>query len=347
MKKLKKVLFQVVAIFTLSCSVCFAQSDDCPNEAPPPLESVPDEILLQILSYLDVGDLGRTSLVNKHLNEFSQSRELIQVFYKSVLRLIQEGMYGKAKAGFLKIGNQLKSEELSEIIKYFEHSKDRQSEFFTSDVVALFEESAKKNNPLAQYNLGQIYELGYVRSGPRGTSNYEKAAEHFQLAANLGHAGSQQHLGNLYFLGLIGTEITDVERLEKAEELFRSAAHQGDRSSILRLKSIAERDEIELMDEGEAKSPKLFKEIAKLLRAKIEKGSAWALRELANMYQNGQYGQNEAGERDLKTAIELFHRAAAKGSARAKSNLKFLRENAEVDRTPKKYFLGIPEEYFK
>ncbi|MCH7501081.1 MAG: sel1 repeat family protein, partial [Nitrospinae bacterium] len=62
--------------------------------------------------------------------------------------------------------------------------------------VQWYQKAADGGFPLAQYNVGSMYELG------EGVlQNYEKAAEWYQKAADQGHGLAQNYLGALYHQG--------------------------------------------------------------------------------------------------------------------------------------------------
>jgi len=81
--------------------------------------------------------------------------------------------------------------------------------------------AAEQGDPIALYNLGQLYRLG------RGTFiDYFKAGDYYQMAARQGHVGAQRNLGFLYYHGRLGR----AQRNQAFSWLSRAAA-QGDPDS--------------------------------------------------------------------------------------------------------------------
>jgi len=85
---------------------------------------------------------------------------------------------------------------------------------------------AKAGNPIAQTNLGYIYQIGLGINW-----NNKKAVKWYTKAVNKGYARSQYHLGDMYYLGesilyAINKEV--IRDNQKAALLYEAAANQGD-----------------------------------------------------------------------------------------------------------------------
>lgn len=81
----------------------------------------------------------------------------------------------------------------------------------------LFQEQAKDGDPLAQHNLGVMYQHG--QGVPQ---NIQQSVKWYYEAANQGLAEAQYNLGVLYLTG------SDLPRdFNKAKQLFSNAANKG------------------------------------------------------------------------------------------------------------------------
>jgi len=93
---------------------------------------------------------------------------------------------------------------------YFQHAD-------YSHALASWRPLADQGNPIAQNNLGIMYDQGRIV-----TRDYGEAARWYREAIHRGESSASANLGRLYALGL-GVE-TD---LDEAERLFRIAAEHG------------------------------------------------------------------------------------------------------------------------
>ena len=85
------------------------------------------------------------------------------------------------------------------------------------DAIMAWKEAALAGHPIAQLNLGEIYEHGHG-----AVKDYTEAASYYKMAATSGVAEAQHNLGMLYKRGQ-GLEKSD----ELAAEFVRKAADQG------------------------------------------------------------------------------------------------------------------------
>ena len=119
--------------------------------------------------------------------------------------------------------------------------------------------AAEQGDPIALYNLGQLYRLG------RGTFiDYFKAGDYYLLAARQGHVGAQRNLGFLYYHGRLGR----AQRDQAFSWLSRAAA-QGDPDSQWSVGT--------MLYNGE------------LVKADPVKAYAWYWLATENGHENGQY----------------------------------------------------------
>ena len=117
------------------------------------------------------------------------------------------------KAGFKtdKKSTEEESERLKAILEKIEQENYEEG-------ISLLEEMANKQNSQAQYELGNIYDIGL------GTEvDYEKAFLCFEKSARSGNVQATSRLARLYLEGY------GVERdIQKAYEYYRAAATEGD-----------------------------------------------------------------------------------------------------------------------
>jgi TPR repeat protein len=81
-----------------------------------------------------------------------------------------------------------------------------------------YRKSAEQGNPLAQVNLGRMYERGYGLA-----QNYEEALKWYRKSAEKGDAAAQYNLGVMYCFGQ-GV----AKNFEEARKWYRKAIEQGD-----------------------------------------------------------------------------------------------------------------------
>jgi TPR repeat protein len=159
--------------------------------------------------------------------------------------------------------------------------------------------SAEQGQPDAQRELGWMYEYGddEKRGEEEAAKWYRRAATAYRLAAERGDAHAQYALGKMYAEG------DGVERNEEeAKKWFRRAAEQGDVRAQwdLGCRMTAEQSEMQaqyelgrkylkgdgvMLDCGEAE--KCFRKAEAMFRAAAERGDAWALEQLDQMWIDG------------------------------------------------------------
>ena len=94
---------------------------------------------------------------------------------------------------------------------------DKQATTAVSADFAATKKDAQSGDPVAQYNLGKIYD-----NGEGVPEDDAEAVKWYRLAADQGHAAAQDNLGMMYATGE-GVPQDDAE----AVKLFRLAANQG------------------------------------------------------------------------------------------------------------------------
>lgn len=166
----------------------------------------------------------------------------------------------------------------------------------------LWQGLADRGEPIAQYNLGLLYE-----DGKGVAQDYARAADWYRRAAEQGHASAQLNLGHLYDQGL-GV----AKDLALAADWYRKAAEQGD--------ALAQ-DSLGYLYENGRGVPKDYAEAAAWYRKAADQGLAQAQADLGYMYEMG-YGVPE--DRDL--ALEWYRKAAAQGDEDAEEALWWLEE---------------------
>ena len=164
-----------------------------------------------------------------------------------------------------------------------------------------FRMAALQGDKAAQHNLALAYELG---TGV--TANQREAVKWYAKAAKQGYPDSQMGLALCYQQG------RGVKRdYKKAEELFSKAAAQGNAPAMFNLAILYEDETAGMVDK--IKAVKLYQKAADL-------GHAGALYNLAWSYENGEGGLAKS----VSKAIELYRKAAEKGSVEAKKALESL-----------------------
>ena len=135
--------------------------------------------------------------------------------------------------------------------------------------------------------------------------NFATAAELYEQAATLGHAGAQNRLGQYYHSGL-GVE----QNQQAALRWLMAAADQGDPQHIFDLASALEQGANGSSDPTQA--AEFYQQAASL-------GHADAAVSLGVLYQNG-----TGVEQDFTRAHDLYRAPAGEGHARAQNNLGLL-----------------------
>ncbi|WP_449314951.1 Sel1-like repeat-containing protein kinase family protein [Rubneribacter sp.] len=163
---------------------------------------------------------------------------------------------------------------------------------------------ADEGEPLAQYRLGLLYDIGLGVG-----KDYAEAANLYGRAAGQGIIAAQCNLGNLYCEGL-GVE----QDYERAAELYEQAAARGDAAAQCNLGNLC-RDGLGI--------DRSYKRAAELYGQAAEQGHVEAQHNLGNLYFGG-FGVDQ----DCKRAAELWGRAAERGYIPAQCNLGYLYRDA-------------------
>ena len=159
-----------------------------------------------------------------------------------------------------------------------------------------YRSSAEGGHVLAQFSLGNIYELGRPRKGI--PENEPEAARFYRMAAENGHAYSDELLGRMYETEKDATEVARLWR----------AANQGHVGAQYELGH--KYDTADGVWYSGSKAAKWYRRAA-------HQGHADAQYELGTMYryEHGHFGQN------LREAARWFRLAAEKGHADAQYGL--------------------------
>jgi TPR repeat protein len=228
----------------------------------------------QIFSFLDE-DLANTKFVNKQWHDVSSDERLLRRAYRKGLEALRNGQYQEAKKLIFASAEILSDGDLRTIYNTaFKRSIDfheRLGSFtglqFFDELRSLFKKSAKKNNPVAQKLLGDIYFHGIGGYGAKKSA--EKAFEYYDLAARQGYVpallrrahqyingqgvpkdeekglqdlkfladqgkqNAQMDLGGIYMHGQTGSR-----DLEVAKKYFQLAANSGNKWAKMAIDSI-------------------------------------------------------------------------------------------------------------
>ena len=160
---------------------------------------------------------------------------------------------------------------------------------------------AEKGNPVAQNNLGVMYE-----NGKGVTQDYLQAVNLYLKSANQGYANAQYNLGVMYYNGY-GIAKNNI----KALNWFRKAAEQGVAKA---------QDNLGVMFAKGEGVEKNFKEATKWFRMSAEQGYAKAQFNLGNIYLKN----DEKIDQNLKQALKWFRMSAEQGYAKAQYNLSLM-----------------------
>jgi enhanced entry protein EnhC len=146
--------------------------------------------------------------------------------------------------------------------------------------------AANQQDPIGQYNLGLMYELG------KGVPvDYNKAQALYEQSATKHHTKAMVQLAGIYFNGLAGSRDE-----EKAMELYKKAAQKGDREALYQLGLMSET--------GVGTDLNINKAIDYYQRS-AKKENTKASLALARIYQYGQ-GVNK----DSKKAFDIYEALA-------------------------------------
>jgi len=167
---------------------------------------------------------------------------------------------------------------------------------------AWFKIAAENNDKAAQHNLALAYERG---TGV--TADHYQSVKWYIKAAQQGYPDSQMALALCYQEGRGGLK----RDYKQAEMLFLKASEQGNVSAMYNLAILYEDPKAKMIDK--VKAVEWYKKAADL-------GHVGALYNLAWGYEKGEGGL----VKDVSKAIELYRKAAEKGSAEAKKALQVL-----------------------
>lgn len=160
-----------------------------------------------------------------------------------------------------------------------------------------YELAASQNNPVGQFNLGLLYEMG------KGVPvDYKKAGALYTQAAEQGHVQSMVQLADMYFNGSAGYRDED-----KALEWYKKAAQSGDREALYQLGLMSETGVAMALDSAAA---------VRYYTQAADKGNSKAMLALARMYQ---YGQGV--EKDQKKSFDIYEKLAEQNNAYAQFQL--------------------------
>jgi TPR repeat protein len=169
----------------------------------------------------------------------------------------------------------------------------------------LFRPLAAQGNPLAQHNIGIMYEQG------QGVSqDYAEAVKWYRKAANQGFAQAQHNLGVMHEFGR-GVHQDYAE----AAKWYRMAANQGLAISQYNFGNMSAKGQGVQQDYSEA---------ARWFRKAADQGFAVAQYSLGVLYANGQNAQPDYAE-----AAKWFRKASDQGYAAAMSNLGAMYHNGQ------------------
>jgi TPR repeat protein len=177
---------------------------------------------------------------------------------------------------------------------------DAQSAYGAGDfpkAVELFRALAERGNPVAQYNLGVLYENG--QGLPK---DYKLAAEWYRKGADQGYSEAQNNLANMYAFGL-GVEKNPAE----AVVWMRKAAQQGQAGAQLNLGIMY------TLGQG---VPKNYAQAEAWLRLAAEQGEPDAQYNLGVMYEHG-----DGVAADPVEAYVWYGAASIHGSAPAQEKM--------------------------
>jgi TPR repeat protein len=182
-----------------------------------------------------------------------------------------------------------------------------------SDLVIKYLKSARKGDPIDQYNLGTCYQYG------KGIAqDYNKAFEWYFKSANNGYAKSQCNLGLCYYYGR-GT----IQDYKKAFEWYFKSANNG-------------------CAKGQNNLGYCY-QYGKGVKLNYEKAFDWYYKSANNGYARGQYNlgycyyDGKGINQDYDKAFEWYLRSANNGHAMSKNNLGYCYEYGE----------GVSQDYIK
>ncbi len=168
--------------------------------------------------------------------------------------------------------------------------------------LAAYEVGAAKNNPIALFDTGLVYEYG------KGLPVDKDKAEDFYLkAAHKGHVRAMVQLGDIYL------HDSSKFRNEKiAAEWYQRAAKKGNRDALYQLGQLEEKGQGVSKDVGKA---------VKHYEAAVDKGNAKAMLALAKLYERG---DGNVLPKDPEKAAALYQKLSARGNGYAQYHLAML-----------------------
>ncbi|WP_133126756.1 tetratricopeptide repeat protein [Legionella nagasakiensis] len=174
-----------------------------------------------------------------------------------------------------------------------------------------YEIAASQGEPVAQFDLGLIYEQGKGRP-----IDFERAKEFYIQAANQGHTQAMVQLAGLYFNGLVGPRDE-----QQALHWYNIAAEAGDHEALYQLGLLSETGVAVKLD---------FTEAVNYYQQSAAKGNTKATLALARMYQ---YGLGI--EKNNQQAAELYKKLASLDNPYAQYQLAtFYYEGTAGERLP-------------
>ncbi|ETO93836.1 tetratricopeptide repeat protein [Legionella oakridgensis] len=174
-----------------------------------------------------------------------------------------------------------------------------------------YELASLQDDPVAQFDLGLIYEKGKGRP-----VDFEKAKELYLQAANHGHTQAMVQLAGLYFNGAIGPRDE-----QQALHWYKKAAEAGDHEALYQLGLLSETGVATKLD---------FADAVNYYQQSSAKDNTKATLALARMYQ---YGLGI--EKNNQQAIELYKKLASLNNPYAQYQLAtFYYEGTAGERLP-------------
>lgn len=162
-----------------------------------------------------------------------------------------------------------------------------------------YEQAATQGQPIAQYRLGRLNQLGRLSNKP----NYADAKKWYSMAMN-------QYSPAAVALGFIYDTVDD--NYQQARIGYEAASNQGDSVGQFNLGLIYEQGK---------DVPVQYEKAQELYLAAAEKGHVEAMVQLAGLYLSG-----VLGSRDEKSALNWYQKAAHKGDREALYHLGLLAE---------------------
>lgn len=204
-------------------------------------------------------------------------------------------LYGSTFLSKKILEEQGNGKALYEIGFIYEHGEEEGVEQSYKEALLYYRSAAKKNDPIAQYQLGEMYEYG----DDGIEQSYQKAFHYYKLAAKQGIPEAEYKLGSIYKHGL------GVKRsLDKAIKYYKSAAKKNNLEAQCQLGEIY-------------KHAQSYKKAAHYFELAAKQGDSVAQSELGEIYKDGL-----GGVKSIELAIYYFKLAAKQGDPVAQQQLK-------------------------